>query len=244
MENLKLWEDLKNWKKNCDFVELSHEFSPDTPHWSGFPAMNAEMIFDYPDVFRVHIVQVATQYGTHVDAPAHFVPGKRMLNELRADEMVLPLCVIDLSAKSAENCDYIFTAEDLHQWEAIHGEIPSGSFVAVRTDWSKRADLDNMDEKGMKHYPGWGLDALKFLVEQRNVTAIGHETSDTDAPVSSAKIGYVGEYYILEQERYQIELLKNLDKVPAIGAVIICGFPRGVNLTGFTARCIAVCPKD
>lgn len=91
MENLKLWEDLKNWKKNCDFVELSHEFSPDTPHWSGFPAMNAEMIFDYPDVFRVHIVQVATQYGTHVDAPAHFVPGKRMLNELRADEMVLPL---------------------------------------------------------------------------------------------------------------------------------------------------------
>ena len=63
-------EDLKNWKKNCDFVELSHEFSPDTPHWSGFPAMNAEMIFDYPDVFRVHIVQVATQYGTHVDAPA------------------------------------------------------------------------------------------------------------------------------------------------------------------------------
>ena len=167
-----------------------------------------------------------------------------MLNELRADEMVLPLCVIDLSAKSAKNCDYIFTAEDLHQWEAIHGEIPSGSFVAVRTDWSKRADLDNMDEKGMKHYPGWGLDALKFLVEQRNVTAIGHETSDTDAPVSSAKIGYVGEYYILEQERYQIELLKNLDKVPATGAVIICGFPRGVNLTGFTARCIAVCPKD
>ena len=62
----------------------------------------------------------------------------------------------------------------------------------------------------MKHYPGWGLDALKFLVEQRNVTAIGHETSDTDAPVSSAKIGYVGEYYILEQERYQIELLKHL----------------------------------
>ena len=109
MENLKLWEDLKNWKKNCDFVELSHEFSPDTPHWSGFPAMNAEMIFDYPDVFRVHIVQVATQYGTHVDAPAHFVPGKRMLNELRADEMVLPLCVIDLSAKSAKNCDYIFS---------------------------------------------------------------------------------------------------------------------------------------
>ena len=244
MADLKLWEDLKRWKERCDFVELSYEFSPMTPHWSGFPAMDAEMIFDYPQGFRVHKVQTATQYGTHVDAPAHFVPGRRMLNELRADELVLPLCVVDLSSKVAANSDYVFTADDLREWEEVHGKIPEGSFVAVRTDWSKRADLDNMDEDGQKHYPGWGIDALKFLVEERDVAAVGHETSDTDAAVSSAKIGYIGEYYILEQERYQIELLHDLDRVPPTGAIIICGYPRGVELTGFTARCIAICPKN
>lgn len=241
---MNLWNDLKNWKENCSFVELSHEFSPQTTHWSGFPDMSSEMIFDYPDGFRVHKVTSVTQYGTHVDAPGHFVPGTRMLNEIRADELVLPLCVVDLSAKAAADCDYVFTAEDFKAWEAEHGQIPAGCFVAARTDWSKRENLDNTDESGQKHYPGWGMDALKFLVEERNVAAIGHETSDTDAAVSSVKIGYVGEYYILEQDRYQIELLKNLDQCPATGAVIICGFPRGVDLTGYTARCIAVCPKE
>lgn len=243
MADLKLWNDLKSWKESCDFVELSHEFSPETPHWSGFPAMSSEQIFDYPDGFRVHKVTTVTQYGTHVDAPAHFVPGTRMLSEIRADELVLPLCVVDITAKVAANCDYIVSAKDLTDWEAVYGKIPEGSFVAIRSDWSKRADLDNMDANGQKHYPGWGMDALKFLVEERGVAAIGHETSDTDAAVSSAAKGYIGEYYILEQDRYQIELLRDLDKVPPVGSVIFCAFPRGVELTGFTARCIAVCPK-
>lgn len=244
MANLKLWNDLENWKNNFDFVELSYEFSPETPHWSGFPAMSSEQIFDYPDGFRVHKVTTVTQYGTHVDAPAHFVPGTRTLNELGAKELMLPLCVVDVSAKAAANCDYVITKQDITDWEAVYGKIPEGSFVAIRTDWSKRTDLDNMDASGQKHYPGWGMDALKFLVEERNVAAIGHETSDTDAAVSSVANGYIGEYYILEQNRYQVELLRNLDKVPPMGSVIFCGFPRGVGLTGFTARCIAICPKD
>ena len=242
MADMKLWEDLKYWKANYKFVELSHEFSPETPHWSGFPAMSSEQIFDYPDGFRVHKVTTVTQYGTHVDAPAHFVPGTRMLNEIRADELMLPLCVVDITAKVAENCDYIVSAKDLTDWEAVYGKIPEGSFVAIRSDWSKRADLDNMDANGQKHYPGWGMDALKFLVEERNVAAIGHETSDTDAAVSSVANGYIGEYYILEQNRYQIELLRDLDQVPPVGSVIVCSFPRGVELTGFTARCFAICP--
>lgn len=244
MAKINLWDEFKRWKENCELVELSHEFSPETPHWSGFETMSAKQIFDYPDGFSVNRVTTVTQFGTHVDAPSHFVPNTRMLHEIRAEELILPLCVVDVSAKVAENCDYIVTAEDLKAWEAVYGQIPAGSFVAIRSDWSKRADLDNMDAEGNKHYPGWGMDALKFLVEERNVAAIGHETSDTDAPVSSAVNGYVGEYYILEQDRYQIELLKDLDKVPPVGSLIFCGFPRGVDLTGFTARCIAICPKD
>lgn len=243
MANLNLWDDLKRWKSECEFVELSHEFSPETPHWSGFPAMSYEKIFDYEVGFRVHKVTAVTQYGTHVDAPGHFVPGTRMLNELRADELVLPLVVIDVSAKVAEDCDYGVSVADIEDFEARYGRIPDGCFVAARTDWSKQEDMDNFDENGQKHYPGWGMDALKFLVEERNVAAIGHETSDTDVAVRSAAGGYVCEYYILEQDRYQIELLKNLDKVPPTGSVIVCGFPRGVDLTGFHARCYAICPK-
>lgn len=244
MANINLWDDLKRWKSQCRFVELSHEFSPETPHWSGFPAMEYEKIFDYSDGFRVHKVTTVTQYGTHVDAPGHFVADTRMLDGLRADELILPLCVIDVSAKAAEEADYGVTVEDILDFEAKYGKIPEGCFVAARTDWSKRGDLDNFDANGQKHYPGWGMEALKFLVEERNVAAIGHETSDTDVAVRSAAGGYVCEYYILEQDRYQIELMRNLDQVPPVGSVIFCGFPRGKDMTGFNARCIAVCPAD
>ena len=33
-----------------------------------------------------------------------------------------------------------------------------------------------------------GLDALKFLIEERGVKSIGHETFDTDASIDTAKM--------------------------------------------------------
>ena len=34
----------------------------------------------------------------------------------------------------------------------------------------------------------WGLDALKYLIEERRVEAVGHETFDTDASVDVVKM--------------------------------------------------------
>jgi len=235
----KLWDVIADIKANCKFVELSHEVSPETPHWSGFPDMSVETMFDYPDGFFVNKFTLVSQYGTHVDAPSHFVEGRRMLNEIGADEMILPLCVIDIVDKAQADHDYAASVDDIKAWEAEHGEIPAGSFVALRTDWSKREDMDNMDAEGNKHYPAWSVDAIKYLVEEKGICAMGHETSDTDPPVIP---GFLGETYILDQNHYQIELLKNLDQVPATGAVIVCGFPRVKNGAGFTARCFAIVP--
>ncbi len=244
MGKINLWEMLEMWKKECKFVELSYEVSPETPHWSGFPAMSVAMPFDYSAGFRVHEFTLVSQYGTHVDAPLHFVPGTRGLHEITAEEMILPLCVVDISKKVAENVDYAATEQDIRDWESQYGQIPENAFVALRSDWSKRSDMDNYDAEGNKYYPGWALDALEFLVEQRNVAAVGHETSDTDAAADSVKHGYICETYILEQGCYQIELMRNLSEVPPVGSVIFCGFPKAKDASGFTARCIAVCSKD
>ena len=239
-----LWTELETWKKEYKFVDLSYEVSPETPHWSGFPAMSVGMKFDYPDGFRVHEFTMVSQYGTHVDAPLHFVKDTKGLHEIPVEEMILPLCVIDVTEKVAGNVDYAVTDEDIRKWEEQYGRIPERAFVAIRSDWSKRTDLDNCDAEGNKHYPGWNIEALKFLVEERDVVAVGHETSDTDAPADSSKHGYICEYYILEQNRYQIELMKDLSEVPPTGSIIFCGFPNAKDAAGFTARCIAVCPKE
>ncbi len=241
--NTPLWNQLKDWRENCSWVELSHVLSEDTPHWSGFPAMSRTALFDYPDGFYVDRFDIVSQYGTHVDSPMHFVKGMPDLASFTAAQLVMPLCVIDIAAKALENADYEVSVQDILDWEAKHGTVPEGAFVATRSDWHKRADMDNYDDKKQKHYPGWGLECLKFLVERRNIGAIGHETSDTDSAVGAAASGYACEYYILEQNRFQVELMINLDQTPPAGAIIFCGFPRARGAAGFTARCIAVCPR-
>lgn len=241
--SIDLWKQYDEWRKNCRFVDLSHELSPQTPHWSGFPDMSVDMFFDYDAGFRVHKFTLVSQYGTHADAPLHFVQGRKGLHEFGASELILPLCVVDIRDKIAGNDDYSATEDDMKAWEAKYGRFPEGAFVALRTDWSKREDMDNCDAQGAKHYPAWGISALKFLVEQRNIAAIGHETSDTDSAAMAVKTNYECEFYILDQNRYQVELLRNLSEVPPVGSLIFCGFPIAKDAAGFTARCIAVCPK-
>ena len=237
-----LWNHLEDIKKNCRFVELSHEITPNTPHWSGFPAMSMDPLFTHEDGFYVNQFEMVSQYGTHVDAPCHFIEGKPGLEFFDAKDLILPLCVVDLSQKATANPDYQFTVDDFMEWEKVNGRIPENSFIAVRTDWYKREDLDNCDANGQKHYPGWSVEAIRFLIEERNIAAIGHEQADTDPAIFGAGNGYAAETYILSQNRYQLELLRNLDRVPSTGAVIICGFPVVPDGAGFTARCIAICP--
>ena len=247
MANLQLWEELKKWKTHYRWVDLTHELSPQTPHWDGYEDMTSRTLYDYDTtIFRAHEYTFAGQYGTHVDAPDHFVQGGRTLEAIRLEEMVMPLCVIDKSEAVKENIDYTLKTMDILEWEEKYGKIPEGAFVAFRSDWSKRSqkEYNGFDAEGKKHYPGWDLDAIKFLVEQRNIGAIGHETSDTDAPVDQAVTGFAGEYYILEQDRIQIEVMANLDLCPPVGAIIFCTFPKVKDGTGFPARCFALCTKD
>ena len=90
-------------------------------------------------------------------------------------------CVIDKSKEVEENNDFAMRVEDILEWESVHGKIPEGSFVAFMSNWSKRKTqeaMENADEEGVKHYPGWSMEALEFLVKERNVGAIGHEQAD------------------------------------------------------------------
>lgn len=247
MNNLNLWEEFNKLKETCKWIDLSHEVSVDTPHWYGFQSLKASIAYDFDaDPFRTHTYEIVGQYGTHVDAPVHFVKGERTLDTFTPEDMVMPLCVIDKSEEVEKNNDYILTVEDILAWESVNGKIPEGAFVAFMSNWSKRANqeaMENKDENGVKHYPGWSVEALEFLVKERNVGSIGHEQADTDPALIAAEKGMIGEYYILSTGKYQIELLKNLDLCPATGSVIFCTFPKIKDGTGFTARCFALCPR-
>lgn len=234
-------------------VDLTHAFAPGIPHWPGFPDEKREVAYWYDkgkgsmgDGFFTETFTHVGQWGTHVDPPAHFIRGLRTVDQIELKEMILPLVVIDVHAEVAKDPDYTLTLERVKKWEADHGAIREGSFVALRTDWSKRwpdaKALENKDDKGVAHYPGWSQAALTYLYEERKITASGHETTDTDPGIAAAKDDYSLETYILGTNHYQIELLTNLDQVPEAGAIIVATFPKPKGGSGFPARVFAILP--
>jgi len=239
--------------KEKKFVDLTHSFAPGIPHWKGFPDEKRETLYWYePGVgklgsgFYAQSFTHVGQWGTHVDPPAHFVKGMRTVDQIDVKEMVLPLVVIDVHAAVTKNPDYTITMDDVTNWEKKHGQIPEGAFVAMRTDWSKRWPsmdaMQNRDVNGIAHYPGWSMAVLKYLYEDRKITASGHETTDTDPGVATSKDDYSLETYILKRNHYQIELLAHLDEVPEAGALVVASFPKPKDGSGFPARVFAILP--
>lgn len=246
IENPSLWQvfDILNSK---DYVDLTHSFRPGIPHWDGFPNETVETVFNFnTSGFLAQKFCLVGQWGTHVDAPAHFHQGKRTVDQIDVKEMVLPLVVLDIHDKVSDNPDYTISMDDVSAWESRYGRIPQGCFVALRTDWSKRwpnqTAMLNKDRNGTFHYPGWSMEVLRYLYEDRKITASGHETTDTDPGIQTTKDNYTLESYVLGQDHFQIELLANLDEVPEYGALIVATFPKPAGGSGFPARVFAILP--
>jgi kynurenine formamidase len=245
--------DLQKVLVSKTFVDLTHDFAPGIPRWSGFPDEQRKTIYWYEKrpgmmgggFFSESFTHVG-QWGTHVDPPAHFHKGLRTVDQIQLKEMILPLVCIDVHEECAKNADYTLTLERVKKWETDHGKIPADAFVAMRTDWSKRwpdaQKMENKDGQGVAHYPGWSLPALKYLYEERKIIASGHETTDTDPGLATTKDDYSLESYILGTNHYQIELLTNLDQVPEVGAIVVVSFPKPKGGSGFPARVFAILP--
>jgi kynurenine formamidase len=227
------------------FVDLTHSFGPDTPVWSGFgqakmtPAADPKTHEPYTipkDGFRSTFYEMVGQYGTHVDPPAHFAENGITMDKIPIKQMVLPLVVLDDTPYLAKDPNHAFSVNDLRAWEKVHGRVPKGAFAALRTDMYKDWDADPERFK-RSPFPAWALETVKFLVEQRGVTAIGHESMDTDITDKMES-----ETYILQHGHFQIEVMANLDKVPAKGALILVSWPKVKDGLGFPARAIAILP--
>ncbi|MGT2895628.1 cyclase family protein [Streptococcus entericus] len=236
--------------KSAKLVNLTHKINETSPRFPALPALEKKDIFTLKDGFHVQQFTVVGQYGTHIDPPIHFVEGGKYLDEIPLEDLFLPLYVIDKSAEVADNPDYQISKADILAFEAEHGVIEPGAFVAFRSDWHKRwpdtAAFRNLDENDVQHTPGWGHDALEYLIHNRQVKAVGHETLDTDSGASVPENGgaLVEEYYLLEQGIYQVEVLANLDQVPATGSFIAIAYPNWEGATGSPVRAVAYVPQD
>jgi kynurenine formamidase len=218
-------------------VDLTHTLDPD------FPVIVLPPEFGQCARFRVEEVSrydhrgpgwywrnfsCGEHTGTHFDAPIHWISGRDLpdatVDAIPAEAFVRPVSVIDCSRESAADEDFLMTPEFIRDWESEHGAIQPESWVLMRTDWSKRrgAGYLNLREDGA-HSPGPSPDAVRYLVEERNIAGFGTETVGTDAgQAAHLSPPYPAHYILHGAGRYGLQCLANLDQLPATGAVLIC----------------------
>src|SRR5207253_5632790 len=122
-------------------------------------------------------------YGTHLDAPIHFPPGKTTVDQIPLKQLFGPAVVIDVRAESSKDADYQLPAARIEDFEKKYGRIPEGAIVLLRTGWASRwPDVQkyrNQDAKGKMHFPGFSVEAAKALM-LRKVSGLGCDTLSID----------------------------------------------------------------
>ena len=233
------------WNLNVTRVDLTHQLDENSPYWGGMPEgaieLNTTILdFDSPYNLRIQRQTFPGQFGTHIDFPGHFHIDGAISQDFGIEHAVLPLVIIDKHTEVEANHDYAVSVADIEAYEAEHGPIPRGAFVAFRSDWHKRwpdgEALANADESGALHSPGWSKEAVDALHE-RGVLGIGHETLDTDPAVDCAAAGDLAiERHVLGLGLFQLELLAHLDQVPVRGALISIGWANVAGANGLPVR--------
>ncbi len=187
--------------------------------------------------------------GTHFDAPIHWITGKDYPNNathnIPVERFIGPACVIDVSPQAAEDSDFLVTREVIEAWEEIHGRIPKGAWVLLRTDWSKHDTAEaflNIKEDG-PHTPGPHPECVQFLADERDILGVGAETVGTDAGQASELEPAMPCHAIMHgSNRFGLASLTNLHELPPTGAVVIAPPLKIVNGSGSPLRVLALVP--
>ena len=220
-------------------IDLTHTLTPDFPTFDGNPGIAMDKTIDFEESgYQLFRLTIEEHSGTHIDAPLHFTADGTSVDEMPVEALVCPLCVVDISARAAEEPNTMVEVADLEAWISANGDIPAGACVAMYSGWAAKVGDPSFrnDAEGNFAFPGFSLAASEALVDL-GVAAIGVDTLSLD-PGNSAD--FAVHYHWLPSGRYGIENLANLDQVPAVGATVFVGAPKHGGGTGGPARVLAL----
>jgi kynurenine formamidase len=226
--------------------DLTHVFRARFPAFTttapfGFHATRRTMVTIERHGFYKQAWRFDEHTGTHMDAPGHFIRNGRRAHQMEPRELIdVPIVVVDISEKVEASADAVVTRDDLRRFERKHGRIPRRALVCMYSGWESRvgdeAAYRNADAAGVYHFPGFGAEAAEWLVEERNITGIGVDTLSQDPGNSTTFPVHIT---ILGADKYGLENLANLRKIPPRGARVYVGLIPWDQGSGGPARVIA-----
>jgi len=212
--------------KKQKIVDLTHEFSRETIYWVTAREFELDTVFagrtDKGFYYTANNFTTAEHGGTHIDAPIHFAEGKQSVEQIPLENLIGEAIKIDVSAKSANNPDYLVSVEDFQAWETQENlQIPVGSIILLYTGYEnyypdklKYLGTDQRGEEAVKllHFPGLSPKAAQWLVDHRSIKAIGLDTPSIDYGQSQTFDAHV---ILLSANIPAFENLTNLKSLPA-----------------------------
>lgn len=184
--------------------------------------------------------------GTHLDAPIHFGEGKDTTEVIPIRRLIAPAVVIDVAEKAAADADYRLSVADVTTWETKHGKVPAGAIVLLRTGWGSRwpdrkryFGDDTPGDASKLHFPSFGEEAARLLVEERQVAVIGVDTASIDhGPSKDFRVHRVAAAANVPG----LENVANLGELPATGAWVIALPTKIGGGSGGPVRIVALLP--
>ncbi len=243
--------------ESVKIVDLTHTLDPDFPVIILPPEFNQCARFRMEELsaydhrgpaWKWHNLTLSEHTGTHFDAPSHWISGRDLpdnsVDTIAPEQFIGPVVVIDCSLDAARDEDFELTPPFISDWESNYGKIPNGCWVLMRTDWSKKSGHNylNMREDG-PHSPGPTPEAIRFLIEERDIRGFGTETVGTDAGQGGHyNPPYPAHYFLHGAGKYGLQCLANLDQLPPTGAILLAAPLKIKDGTGSPLRVMAMVP--
>jgi kynurenine formamidase len=220
-------------------VDLSHVIDPHIPIWPGDPPVTFETVADLTeDGYRLRRFSMGEHSATHINAPSSFFRDGADIHSLPVADLVVPAVVVDVEHAAAGNPEYVLGVHDIAAWEECHGGIPPETMVLMHTGWHRRwhdrAAFLNPNHQGQLHFPAFGADAVRFLLDERKITGVGIDTHGVD-PDEAFEVNR----HMLARGRIVLENLANLDQLPPTGVTLVIGILRLRGGTGSPASVLA-----
>lgn len=172
-------------------------------------------------------------YGTHVDAPVHFIRGGASIETAPLGKLMGPAGLVDLS----DHCRAVAIDGDTLESRGAH--VRRGDIAVLRTGWS---DESWGEDRFWRDGPWLAPNAADWLVE-RGVKAVVYDFSEE-------YVVHLGHHFrgedcivhhkILGEEIYNIEYVHHLGRIERPRFAIIALPLKLVGLDGAPARVLAV----
>jgi kynurenine formamidase len=233
-------------------VDLTHPLNAQTIYWPTSPSTFRLERLSYGPTeggyfYSANAFCSPEHGGTHLDAPIHFSENGISAEQIPLENLAAPAVVIDVTAQAARDADYRLTRQDVLDWEQRHGRIERGTIVLLRTGWSRRwpdrrAYLgdDTPGDASNLHFPSYGDDAARLLVEERGAAALGVDVASIDYGQSR---DFMVHRIAAARNVPGLENLTNLHELPPRGAVVIALPTKIEGGSGGPLRAIALVPR-